>query len=100
MLAVTTKRGGAFMRDLRARLVTSVVILFAIGLWGGFGIDNYAHMGGFAAGFLFGKIFADREPMNATEQKRAHALGWLAGGVVVASFVLMTMHFRDVLPGQ
>jgi len=37
MLAVTTKRGGAFMRDLQSRLITSVVILFVIGQWGGFG---------------------------------------------------------------
>src|SRR6267143_828857 len=33
MLAVTTKRGGSFMRELRSRLVTSVVILFIIGFW-------------------------------------------------------------------
>ena len=100
MLAITTKRGGAFMRDLRSRLITSVVILFAIGLWGGFGIDNMAHMGGFAAGFVLGKIFADRAPMNAAEQKRAYALGWLAGAVVVASFAFMILHFKDALPGQ
>src|SRR5207249_11222158 len=31
MLAVTTKRGGSFMRELRSRLLYSVVILFLIG---------------------------------------------------------------------
>jgi rhomboid protease GluP len=100
MLAVTTKRGGAFMRDLRSRLITSVVILFAIGFWGGLGIDNYAHMGGFAAGFLFGKIYADRQPMNAREKQTAYALGWIAGIVVLASFVVMILHFPDRLPWQ
>jgi hypothetical protein len=47
-----------------------------------------------------GKIYEDRQPMNAAEQKRAQALGWLAGIVVVASFVLMILHFRDQLPGR
>ncbi len=100
MLAVTTKRGGSFMRELRSRLIYSVVILFLIGFWGGFGIDNSAHLGGFAAGFIFGKIYADREPMNSRERQRAYALGWLAGIVVLASFVMMILHFRDPLPGR
>jgi rhomboid protease GluP len=100
MLAVTTKRGGSFMRELRSRLVTSVVILFMIGFWGGLGVDNSAHIGGFAVGFAMGKIYEDRRPMNAVERKRAQALGWLAGIVIVASFVLMILHFRDPLPGR
>jgi len=100
MLAVTTKRGGSFMRELRSRLISSVVILFLIGFWGGFGIDNSAHLGGFAAGFIFGKIYTDREPMNSRERQRAYALGWLAGAVVLASFVMMILHFRDPLPGR
>jgi membrane associated rhomboid family serine protease len=100
MLAVTTKRGGSFMRELRSRLVTSVVILFMIGFWGGLGVDNSAHIGGFAVGFAIGKIYEDRRPMNAAERKRAQTLGWLAGIVIVASFVLMILHFRDPLPGR
>jgi hypothetical protein len=47
-----------------------------------------------------GKIYEDRRPMNAAERKRAQALGWLAGIVIVASFVLMILHFRDPLPGR
>ena len=99
MLAVTTKRGGAYMRDLRSRLISSVVILFILG-FSGVGIDNYAHFAGLAAGFGLGKLFADRQPMNAAEQRRAQALGWLAGIVIVASFVLMILHYRDPLPGR
>ena len=34
MLAVTSKRGGAYMRDLRSRLISSVVILFVLGFSG------------------------------------------------------------------
>jgi membrane associated rhomboid family serine protease len=99
MLAITSKRGGAYMRDLRSRLITSVAILFFLG-FSGVGIDNYAHGGGLALGFILGKVFVDRRPMNVKEIRIAHALGWLAGIVVIVSFVLMFMHFRDPLPGR
>jgi rhomboid protease GluP len=99
MLAVTTKRGGSYMRELRSRLVSSVVILFIIG-FSGLGIDNYGHFGGLVAGFGLGKLFADRQPMNSREKQVAYALGWLAGVAVVASFVMMILHFRDPVPWQ
>ena len=99
MLAITTKRGGSFMRELRSRLITSVVILFLLG-FSGMGMDNAAHLAGLASGFAIGKILADRQPMNASEHRRAYAMGWLAGILVIASFVLMVLHFHDPLPGR
>jgi rhomboid protease GluP len=98
MLAVTSKRGGAYMRDLRSRLISSVVILFVLGFSGFMAMDNWAHGGGLAAGFILGKVFADRQPMNAGERRRAYILGWLAGLVIVASFVFMIVHYRDPTP--
>jgi rhomboid protease GluP len=100
MLAVTTKRGGAYMRQLRSRLIISVAILFMAGFSHWLPIDNSAHIGGFAVGFALGKIYDDRQPMNSAERKRAHALGWLAGVLIVACFALMILHFHDPLPGQ
>lgn len=100
MLAITTKRGGTYMRDLRSRLISSVVILFVMGFSGFMAMDNWAHGGGLAAGFVLGKIFADRQPMSAGERRRAYVLGWLAGLVIVASFALMIMHYRDPTPFQ
>jgi len=99
MLAITTKRGGSYMRELRSRLISSVVILFVLGFMG-MGIDNWAHGAGLAAGFVLGKIFADRQPMNVREKQIANALGWLAGLAVIASFAFMILHYRDPLPGQ
>jgi rhomboid protease GluP len=99
MLAVTTKRGGSYMREIRSRLISSVAILFLLG-FSGVGIDNYAHAGGLALGFALGKVFADRQPMNVKESRTAYALGWLAGLVVIASFILMILHFHDPLPGR
>jgi len=98
MLAVTSKRGGAYMRDLRSRLISSVVILFVLGFSGFMAMDNWAHGGGLAAGFILGKVFTDRQPMNAGERRRAYILGWLAGLVIVASFVFMIVHYRDPTP--
>ena len=99
MLAITTKRGGSYMRELRSRLVSSVVLLFVLGFMG-MGIDNWAHGAGLAAGFGLGKIFADRQPMNVRERQIANTLGWLAGIAVIASFAFMILHYRDALPGQ
>src|SRR2546430_5097084 len=99
MLAITTKRGGTYMRDLRSRLVSSVVILFILG-FSGVGIDNYAHFAGLVAGFGLGKLFADRQPMNSRERRTAYALGWLAGLAVVRSFSFMIMHYCDAFAWQ
>lgn len=99
MLAITSKRGGTYMRELRSRLISSVGILFVLGFMG-MGIDNWAHGGGLAAGFALGKIFADRKPMNSSERRTAYALGWLAGVVVIVSFVFMFLHYRDPIPGR
>jgi hypothetical protein len=57
------------------------------------GIDNYAHIGGFASGFLLGKIMADRQPADAIERRRANALGWATGFVVLASFAFMLFYY-------
>lgn len=99
MLAVTSKRGGVFMRELRSRLISSVVILFVLG-FSGLGLDNTAHFAGLASGFVIGKIFVDRQPMNVRERRRAYAMGWLAGIAVLASFALMIFHFHDPIPGR
>ena len=95
ILAITTKRGGAYMRDLRSRLISSLGILFLIGALPSVPIDNWAHGGGLVAGFVLGKIFVDREPINNSEKFRAQVLGWLAGIAIILSFVMMLLHFHD-----
>ncbi len=93
MIAITTRRGGAHMQQLRSRLITWVISIFAIGFLMA-GVDNAAHFGGLAAGFALGKVFADRQPSQGPELKRAYLLGWIAGIVILASFGLMV---KDLL---
>jgi len=96
MWGMTTGRGGSYAREIRAQMIRMTGYLVVMALLP-IGIDNAAHFGGLAAGFLLGKLLADREPMNAQELKRAYALAWLAGAVVVASFAMMLFHFRDTI---
>ena len=87
MLAVTTGRRSVGMQMMRNQIIRWLVY---IAVWGFLfpGVDNWAHLGGFASGFLLGKLMADRAPASPEERKRAYAMGWGAALVVVASFVM------------
>ena len=52
------------------------------------GVDNYAHLGGLATGFLLGRIMVDRPPADTSERKRANVMGWAAAIIVLASFAM------------
>ena len=96
MLAIATRRGGPYMREVRARLIRWIVIIFAFGFLVG-GIDNAAHFGGLLAGFVFGRFFDDREPQSGPERKRAYLLGGIGFLMVAGSFAAMMAHyFRTV----
>jgi len=99
MIAVTTRRDGPHMQQLRSRLISWVVSIFVFGFLMR-GIDNWAHGGGLAAGFILGRIVADHAPVNASEQRIAQLLGWITAVLVVSSFVLMILHYNDPLPGS
>ena len=99
MLGMTTGRGGSYAREIRTQMIRMVLYLVIMAILP-LGIDNAAHFGGLAVGFLLGKFMADRQPLNPTEFKRAYALGWSAGIVVLVSFALMFFHLKDTLPVQ
>jgi rhomboid protease GluP len=99
LIAITTKRGGIQMKEMRSRLISWVVTIFAMGLlFSGLRTDNWAHAGGLAAGFLLGKLFADRQPMPGPERTRAYAMGWAAGIAVIICFTVMFLHYNDPVP--
>jgi rhomboid protease GluP len=92
MLALTSVRHNASMQMLRRQLIMWLIYIAVMGFWFSY-IDNWAHAGGFAAGYLLGRVMLDRPPADAAERKKAYTLGWLAGGAVVVSFAFMVMEF-------
>jgi rhomboid protease GluP len=88
LLAMSLGRRAAGMQMLRKQLITWLVY---IGIWGFLfpGIDNMAHLGGLATGFLLGKIMIDRAPTTPEERSQSHRMGWGAAAIVVASFAMM-----------
>ena len=96
-LAITTRRGGAYMQMMRGQFIRSAVFIVVIGLIVP-GIDNTAHIGGFVSGFVFGKFFNDRLPENGPERKRAYLLGWIGALSIVASFGAAIFKFYTTQP--
>lgn len=88
VLAITYRRGGAGMQQLRSQVYRWIIYL---AIWGlaVHGIDNMAHIGGGITGFILAKFMMDRAPATTSERKRAYALGWATAVVVLASFVAM-----------
>ncbi len=90
LLALTTGRQSIGMRMVRSQLIRWLIYL---AIWGFLvpGIDNYAHAGGLATGFILGKIMTDRPPATPQERRQAYAMGWVAALVIVASFALAAL---------
>lgn len=99
LIAITTKRAGAQMKQLRSHLISWVVSIFVIGLFPGMRVDNWAHGGGLLAGFLLGKIWMDHQPVTPGQRRFSYLVGWLAAATIIACFAGMLLHYRNPLPG-
>ncbi|MFZ0641284.1 MAG: rhomboid family intramembrane serine protease [Candidatus Acidiferrales bacterium] len=93
LLAITSRRRGAAMEQLRAQVIRWIIYLV---IWGFMvsGIDNMAHLGGGLTGFILGKLMLDRQPASPAERKSAYFLGWAAAIVVLLSFGFMIFGSR------
>jgi rhomboid protease GluP len=98
LLALTTHRQSAGMRMLRGQLINWLIYIAVMGLLMP-GIDNFAHLGGFASGFLLGRVMADRQPADAAERRVAYTLGWASGLAVAASFAFMLLYYFNTQGG-
>lgn len=96
-IAITTVRGGAYMQMVRGQLLRSLGLILVVGFIVP-GIDNAAHIGGFASGFVLGRMFTDRGPASGPERKRAYTLGWTGALIVVGSFVATIYRFFTTHP--
>jgi rhomboid protease GluP len=99
LLAATTGRKSLAAQSLRSALIRWLVYLGVLGLIMR-GTDNFAHLGGLAAGYLLGRVMPDRQPADVAERKRANLLGWVAGTAVFVSFGLMIMNYLQTAPNS
>ena len=76
------------MQMLRGQIIRWLIYIAVFGFLFP-GIDNFAHAGGLAAGFLLGKIMVDRAPVAPEDRKSAQLLGWASAIIVVTSFAMM-----------
>jgi rhomboid protease GluP len=95
LLAITYRRRGAGMQQLRSMMYRWIIYLV---VWGLFfpGIDNMAHLGGGITGLILGKIMLDRQPATPDERKHAYALGWATAFIVLLSFGLMVFASQHI----
>jgi membrane associated rhomboid family serine protease len=98
LLAITYRRGGAGMQQLRSQVYRWIIYIAIWGMLPGMNIDNWAHFGGGITGFILAKFMMDRAPATASEHKRAYALGWATAVVVLASFGFMIFTGRPQFP--
>jgi len=96
MLANTFGRRGAGAQMIRSQIYIWLILLVVWGFMPGMNVDNYAHVGGFATGFVLGKLMEDRPPITPESRKLAYMLGWAAALVVLGSFVAMALWLHQV----
>jgi rhomboid protease GluP len=94
LIAVTGSRQSAGARMIRGQLVSWVISIAVLGFLMP-GIDNWAHGGGFVAGYLLGRVIPDRLPADMAERRRAELMGWTAALVVATSFVFMVINYFE-----
>lgn len=92
LLAATTGRKSLAAQAMRSALIRWLVYIGVLGFIFR-GTDNAAHAGGLVAGYLLGRVMADRMPADVSERKRADMMGWVAGLAVAVSFVFMVLNY-------
>jgi rhomboid protease GluP len=92
LIAVTGGRQNAGARMLRGQLISWVISIAVLGLFMPV-VDNWAHGGGFLAGYALGRLIPDRQPADAAERRTADVMGWAAALVVAGSFIFMVMNY-------
>jgi rhomboid protease GluP len=93
LLAATTGRKSMAAQALRSALIRWLIYIAVIGLLPGSGVDNYAHFGGLATGYILGRLMPDRTPADLSERRTAEFLGWAAGLAIAVSFGFMVVNY-------
>ncbi len=89
-----------FKRAFGTGLVPMIMLNLFIGYIGRGLIDNAAHLGGLVSGAALALVVGYRRPGERSGIAFTwQAFQYLAIAVVAVSFLLVTLHFRDPLPG-
>lgn len=94
LLAFTIRQRGSIPESMLNRLRISTSIFVTFSLCYGFaaaGVDNAAHLGGLAAGFLIGLIGA--RPLEKNARNKGHAMRIVLAVLVAASAFAAAVHF-------
>ena len=86
---------GSQVRDLFIRWV---VYIRAIGLIGGFGIDNYAHVGGLAGGFAIGWIAG--LPIRSSREREGMWRVLATACVLITAYCFLMVYLNFLTPEQ
>jgi len=78
---------------VREFYVRWVVYILAIGFIGGFGTDNWAHIGGLAGGFVIGYLAGTPRASSDPRESMWKMLGWASVAVVALCFVMVYLTF-------
>jgi rhomboid protease GluP len=87
--------GGNAIRDHYARWV---IYILAIGFIGGFGIDNWAHLGGLAGGFAVGWVAG--LPLRSTRERESMWRVLAAACVILTAASFLMVYLRFPTPDQ
>ena len=83
---------GHLGKEYRSQLWRWVIYIAIFGIF--FNVDNAAHFGGLASGFVLGYLVPEGEPATRPSENLWNALAVLSVLVIAASFVLMTLQLR------
>jgi membrane associated rhomboid family serine protease len=86
---------GSLGREFRGSLVRWVIYIFVFGLF--FAVDNAAHIGGLASGFLLGYFVPAGEPQTRSSENIWSALAVLSVLLIAGSFALMSLQLGQPL---
>ena len=76
-------------RDVRSFMIRWALYAFIFGVI--FGADNYAHAGGFAAGFVLGSLMETREDVKRRRDQAWKLIAAVMALALIASFVLLRL---------
>jgi rhomboid protease GluP len=91
-------RHNSMGRAVREFYVRWVVYILAIGFIGGFGTDNWAHIGGLAGGFVVGYIAGTPTQGRPERENIWRMLGWAA--IVLTGFCFVLDYLSFIPPDQ